>query len=148
MTRTFEEIRKAYQERTTSEYAKVRTSLTGEDLATIFYHIAELEAANAALQAQVGAFEDLHSPDESPPLDYANDEAKYFRFEAYEKVEALVRMPLVKQMHFGKDKKEGLVETAWQGGNSPFFGYRIPHEQVIGWRPLPDESPTAAESEA
>lgn len=99
--------------------------------------IRELEAQRDALQAHCAEFVELRSPDESPPVAYANEENKRFRFESCEQVEAIVRMPLTKQMRFGRGNWEGRTEIEWQGGNSPFFGFRIEHGQVVGWKPLP-----------
>lgn len=102
--------------------------------------VARLQARCAELERD--SLGGLHSPDESPPVAYANEENKRFRFESCEQVEAIVKMPLTKQMRFGRGNWEGRTEIEWQGGNSPFFGFRIEHEQVVGWRPLPAPQPS------
>lgn len=135
MPHTFEEIREAYQERATSEYAKVRTSLTGEDLVTIFDHIAGLETANAALQAQVGVlakFEGWRDTKTFPRVEHSIPSAVHT-----ETVDVLI---IVRMYH--TLIREGKIESYWQDDIN-----RVENDRVLGWRYIPDESPAAAESE-
>jgi hypothetical protein len=81
------------------------------------------------------------SPDDSPPTDYANDEAVKWHFEASVDVEALITMRMRKQVKTMRDG--GMQHVDWIS-----YGYNIlirpdSPSKVLGWRPLsPQEEET------
>lgn len=145
MTRTIEEIRETYKD-TRSEIDDAVASYHGykkdspfvkqlEDILFLLDHIAELQAANAALQAQVGAlakFEGWRDTKTFPRVEHSIPSAVHT-----ETVDVLI---IVRMYH--TLIREGKIESYWQDDIN-----RVENDRVLGWRYTPDESPTAESEE-